>query len=370
MLDLLVDQPLDRGHQRPVFAGDQRHGFARAARAAGAADAVHVILGDVRQVVVHDVRQRLDVQAARGDVGGDQHLQLVVLEALERARARRLALVAVDGDGVDAVLPELLGEAVGAVLGLGEHQHLLPAIGLDEVREQRALAVLVHRVGDLGDELDRRIAPRDLDGDRVVQELAGELADVVGEGRREQEVLALGRQQREDAADVADEAHVEHAVGLVQHQDFHLAQVDGLLLQVIEQPSGGGDDDVNAAAQLRDLRIDAHAAVDDRRAQLQMLAVGTHAFLHLRRELAGGHEHEGAHRMARGRVAGVGTGREQLQHRQRESCRLAGAGLRGAEQVFAREYDRDGLRLDRGGLGIALLGDSAEQLGRKAEILE
>jgi len=66
----------------------------------------------------------------------------------------------------------------------------------------------------------------------------------------------------------------------------------------------------------------------------------------------------------------MGAGREQLQRRQREACRLAGAGLRGAEQVSSREYDRDRLRLDRGGLGIALLGDSAEQLGRKAEILE
>jgi len=59
-----------------------------------------------------------------------------------------------------------------------------------------------------------------------------------------------------------------------------------------------------------------------------------------------------------------------LQHRQREACRLAGAGLCGAEQIATREYDRDCLRLDGGGLGIALLGDSAEQLGRQAEILE
>jgi hypothetical protein len=44
--------------------------------------------------------------------------------------------------------------------------------------------------------------------------------------------------------------------------------------------------------------------------------------------------------------------------------------LRGAEQVAACEYDGDGLRLDRGGYGVALLGDSLEQLGREAEILE
>ena len=46
---------------------------ARAARAAGAADAVHVVLGDVRQLEVDDVRQLLDVEAARGDVGRDEH---------------------------------------------------------------------------------------------------------------------------------------------------------------------------------------------------------------------------------------------------------------------------------------------------------
>jgi hypothetical protein len=62
--------------------------------------------------------------------------------------------------------------------------------------------------------------------------------------------------------------------------------------------------------------------------------------------------------------------REPLQHRQRETGGLAGAGLRRAEQIPARENDRDGLRLNGGGLGVALLGDRAQQLGREAEIFE
>jgi hypothetical protein len=62
--------------------------------------------------------------------------------------------------------------------------------------------------------------------------------------------------------------------------------------------------------------------------------------------------------------------RETLQHRQGEPRRLAGAGLRGGEKIAAGENDRDGLRLNRGGLGVALLGDGLEQLGRKPEILE
>jgi hypothetical protein len=44
--------------------------------------------------------------------------------------------------------------------------------------------------------------------------------DLVREGRGEQQVLALLRQQGEHALDVADEAHVEHAVGFVEHQDL------------------------------------------------------------------------------------------------------------------------------------------------------
>jgi hypothetical protein len=74
--------------------------------------------------------------------------------------------------------------------------------------------------------------------------------------------------------------------------------------------------------------------------------------------------------MARGRVADCGFPREQLQHRQREAGGLAGAGLRGAEQIAPGEDYGNGLRLDGGGFGITLLGDGAEQLGREAEILE
>jgi hypothetical protein len=74
--------------------------------------------------------------------------------------------------------------------------------------------------------------------------------------------------------------------------------------------------------------------------------------------------------MARGRVADAGFPREQLQHRQREAGGLAGAGLRGAEQIAPGENYGNGLRLDGGGYGVTLLGNCAEQLGRKPEILE
>ena len=156
-----------------------------------------------------------------------QHLQLAVLEFGQRARARGLALVAVDRERGDAVVVQLLGELVRAVLGAREHQHLVPVLRLDQVRQQLALAVAVHRMHLLRDDLDGRVAARDLDHRRRVEQAVGERLDLVGERRREQQVLPLLRQQREDALDVADEAHVEHAVGFVEHEDLDVRQIDG-----------------------------------------------------------------------------------------------------------------------------------------------
>ena len=169
-----------------------------------------------------------------------------ILELGQRARARGLALVAVDRERRDAVAVELLGELVGAVLGAREHEHLEPVLRLDEVRQELALAVAVDRMHLLGDDLDRRVAAGDLDHRRRVEQRVGERLDLVGERRREQQVLPPLGQLREDALDVADEAHVEHPVGLVQHQDLDVRQVDGALLVMVEQPARRGDQDVDA----------------------------------------------------------------------------------------------------------------------------
>ena len=66
-------------------------------------------------------------------------------------------------------------------------------------------------------------------------------------------------------------------------------------------------------------------------------------------------------------MAGIGLAAQYLQQGQREAGGLAGAGLRGAEQIFSSEDYGDGLRLNRGGCGVALVRDSAEQLGLEAE---
>ena len=194
----------------------------------------------------------------------------------------------------------------------------------------------------------------------LAQEAVRELADVVGVGSREHQVLALLRQHLEDALDVADEAHVEHAVRFVEDEDLHFGERHGALFAQVEQAAGRRDEDVAAMAGLVDLRLLGNAAEDDLRAQVAVLAVVGDALRNLRGELTRGRQHQ------RARIAAA-AGAELLQQRQRETGRLAGAGLRAREHVAAGEYCRDGLKLDGGGNRIALVGHGTEQLGLEPE---
>ena len=155
------------------------------------------------------------------------------------------------------------------------------------------------------DELGGRVLRRDLHRDRVAQERFCERADLVGERGREQQVLLARGEQRHDALDVGDEPHVEHAVGLVEHEDLDLAEVERALLHVVEQAARRRDQDLDAAPQRRDLRIHRHAAEDLRAPQRDVLAVVADALLDLRRELARRREDQRAHRMAGRRDARV-----------------------------------------------------------------
>jgi hypothetical protein len=67
---------LDAAHAAHLVQAGQAEGPARLVHAAGAADAVRVHLGVGRDVDVDHRLQLRDVQPARGDVGGHQHLQL------------------------------------------------------------------------------------------------------------------------------------------------------------------------------------------------------------------------------------------------------------------------------------------------------
>src|SRR6516164_401368 len=81
--DGLADQLLDHRDASAVGGRNDGDGGAAPSGTPGAADAMHIVVGVVRDVEVEDVADRGNVEAARGDVGGDQQRDFVLAELIE-----------------------------------------------------------------------------------------------------------------------------------------------------------------------------------------------------------------------------------------------------------------------------------------------
>ena len=92
--------------------------------------------------------------------------------------------------------------------------------------------------------------------------LTGHRLDGGGHGGREQRRPALGRQGGGDRLHVLGEAHAQHLVSLVKHEVAHSAQVQGALVDEVDDAPGGTHDHLGARLQGADLRAVGGATVD------------------------------------------------------------------------------------------------------------
>ena len=108
-------------------------------------------------------------------------------------------------------------------------------------------------------------------------------------------------QRRDDPPDVGPEPHVHHAVGFVEHEQLDAGQVGVLLAQVIDQPPGRGDDDVDAGAQRALLHAHLDAAVDRGAGDRRVIGEAVDLVFDLHGELARRREHQHARSSGRAR---------------------------------------------------------------------
>ena len=219
----------------------------------------------------------------------------------------------------------------------------------------------------LGDALDRRGDRRHRHPRRVAQHRFGEFGDILRHRRREEQRLPPDRQFADDFADVVDEAHVQHAVGLVEHEKLDLSELQPVALHEIEQAARRGHHDFDALHDRADLASHRDAADCQRRSEAHMAAIGVETVENLPRQFTGGTEDEHA--------AGLGLRldavfQNAVQDRQRESRGLAGTGLGDADHVTAGECEGNGLSLDGRGRQIILFLERTRDGIGEAEILK
>ncbi len=147
-----------------------------------------------------------------------------------------------------------------------------------------------------------------------------------------------------------DEAHVQHAVGLVQHKDLQLTDVDEALVVEIFQSAGSCNQNIAAGLQGFHLWVLPHAAKNDRTFEGEICPVSLHALLNLDGQFTGGGEDQSAD----GR-AGFALRRKALKNGGRKGAGFTGSGARAPQHVPSRQRSGDGLFLDRRGRRITLL---------------
>mmetsp|Transcript_58621 Transcript_58621/g.154989 ORF Transcript_58621/g.154989 Transcript_58621/m.154989 type:complete len:533 (-) Transcript_58621:817-2415(-) len=381
VLQLLAQIVVDVG----VLGREHRSRDPCLARAPCAADAVRVVLDVLGAVEVDHVLHPADVDAAPCDVCADEDVGHAVLEVVERLLAGLLGAPGVQHRRLEALLGEVAVERVRHLARVDEHHdgRLLAPEHVEEpvllLRLGAEAEVLRHGVGRLP-----RLAHRHVDGPPQV--LARDALHGRRHGGREHEGLAelevgvagLGvllvglhgpRGHRiQDLLHLGLEAHVDHAVGLVQHDVVALVEDAEAALEGVDEAARGGDDDLDALADGEALLLDAldAAAADEREApHAHVLAEGHRLVVDLVGQLARGGQHQRL-----GALAGVLGGDFGLlgdvdEHGQHEGGGLARARLRDAHHVAVVEPQRDALHLDRRRHLVPLLRHRAQDLLRQ-----
>jgi hypothetical protein len=346
-------------HLAALLLVDEGHRDAVATGPAGAPHPVDVGLVVGGGVEVDDVGDPVDVDPARGHVGGDEHVDLATLESGEGDLALTLGLVAVHRDGGHALARQALDQAVGAVLGAHEHQRELAFARqlLDERVEPIGAAEAAEAVIDgLGGAPRRRTML--VDG-RIGRVAAGHATGLAVERRREEQRLTVRRAGADDTVDGGLEAHVEHPVGLVEHEHLDVVEGEGAAGEQVLEATGGRDEQVRAGGVLG-LRSQPDAAVDGGDAQRPGLGQRAQLVGDLGGEFPRGREHE------RGRTARLGG--DPVDERDPEGEGLARSGGRAHEHVTTGEHVADGEALDRERLGDARAREGVDDGAGHAEI--
>ena len=180
-------------------------------------------------------------------------------------------------------------------------------------------------------------------------------------GGGEEQRLSLVGASADDAVDRWAEAHVEHPVGLIEHEDADRRERKGAALQKVLQATRRGNEDLRSPG-LRRLLGQPDATVDGCDTQLARPSNVLELTDDLAGELAGGRQDQ----RSGARLAGL----QALGDRDPESERLARAGGRLDEHVTACEDVGEDEPLDGERLGDPATRESGDDRARDAEIGE
>lgn len=218
-------------------------------------DTVNVVTGVIRGIELDDPVDGGDIETTSSNVGTDQSTLLGVTELEESVGALLLLLLSVQLQNGEINVVQQLGVVLNAVTAGEENNDLLLQVALEErEQQQEALVSLTDNI-TLLQTLDGTVllAVVDVDVQRTgAQRDTGQVLDLGGLGSGEQHSLTLLRGKNlDDLAHLVLETDFENTVSLVNNEGLQVLKDETLgVLKVIEQTTGGCDDQVDTLGEL------------------------------------------------------------------------------------------------------------------------
>mgnify|MGYP003960064077 FL=1 len=290
------------------------------------------------------MRDLLDIDAASGDVGSHQDIEVVLSESLHRPIALVLRHVALQRHCSMPIAIQLFCQLSSPALGTGEHDGRFEIVLLQELPQHLGLALLHDRVKSMLDGAGRyRVI--DLDDEGIDQHLLGKSSNLAWHRCSKQQVLALFLEVPQDAFDVGKKSHVKHVVRFIQDESVDSGKIHISLAEQIEQSSGAGTDDIRSPLELLDLGLLRDTAVDGHGAKLGSSRQLSELFLDLGDQFScrADHQHPWSWLISAQEVLDAGN---------RKCSGFPGSGLGEAEHISSLERWANGSGLDRSGSAV------------------
>ncbi len=316
---------------RKFFGFTKRQRDTAGARAAGTTDTVYVGFRNVRQFVVDYVRKFLDIDTAGSDVGSNQNADFTAFKVCQRSLPCILRFIAVNGFCLYTGFFEVGCNFISAVFRTGKYQHGTNVTVFQQMFEQVLFIGFIYKIKCLSYFFCRRRNGSHLHAQRIGQDRIGQVGNLRRHSGREEQRLTLYRKFGNYLFDIMDEAHVEHAVGFVKHENFHIAQRNITLVHQVEQTTRGSGQDIAATLQAFRLCELRYTSEYDHVPDTGMPAICFHTFVDLDSQFAGRRQNKAADGFMVGRNFTV----QQLQDRKCESSGFSSSGLGATQKVAA-----------------------------------
>jgi len=133
--DAAPDKPFQRTQCASILGCHKTDGVTDRLCSSGASNAMDIILRVHREIVIHHVRDPIHIDAARGDVGGDEDTDGAGFEILQCAEPLVLRAIGMDGSRFNSTAFETASDLVGATLSPGKNENSVELLIAQEMKQ-------------------------------------------------------------------------------------------------------------------------------------------------------------------------------------------------------------------------------------------